>query len=85
MAGQAAAGPDLDDGFLEFGQEAVFLESAKGDVGGRSGCEGAEFGLCRGEGFDWGFGRYEIVWVEWDLRSGGGEEEAKLRGDVVSG
>lgn len=71
VARYAAAGPDLDDGFFEFGQEPVFLESAEGEVGRGSVGEGAECGLCGGEGFDGGFGGYEIVWVEWDLGSGG--------------
>ena len=69
VPGQAAAGPDLDDGLLELGQEAFFLESAEGRVGGGAIGVSAEGGLRRSEGFDGGFGGDEVVWVERDLRA----------------
>ena len=84
VACQTAAGPDLDDGLFELGEDAFFLESAEGRVRGRSIGVGAEGGLSRGEGFDGGFGGDEVVWVERDLRARGGEEETELGGNVVS-
>ena len=69
VACQTTAGPDLDDGLFELGQEAFFLESAEGRVGGRSVGVSAEGGLRRREGFDGGFGGHEVVWIERDLRA----------------
>lgn len=46
MAGEfAGAGPHLDDGFFEFGEDALFLEVAERGGGGSGGGEGAVGGV----------------------------------------
>ena len=62
VRGQASrAGPDLDDGFFEFGEDALFLHATEGGVRGGLRGEGAVGGLRGGVGVDGGFGADEVV------------------------
>ena len=58
----AGAGPDGDDAFFEFGEDALFLEVAEGEVRFCVRGEGAEGGLGGGTGVYGSFGGDEVVW-----------------------
>ena len=86
MRGEAArTGPDLNDGFFEFGEDAFFLEETERRVGREMGREVAIGGVGGCASVDGGFAVDEVVWGERYGGLGGGEEEAELLRDEVSG
>lgn len=86
MSAQApGTGPYRYNALFEFGEDALFLEVAKGWVGFCAGGEFAIGSLRRGTCVDGVFGGYEIMRCQryWRLRCG--EEEPNLLRDEVSG
>ena len=81
----AGAGPDGYDAFLEFSEDAFFLEVAEGGIWFCVRGEGAKGGLGRGTSVYGSFGGDEVVGDQRDRRLRLREHKANLLGDEVAG